>query len=229
MRGACVLNRIRIKFTKGQEVKYISHLDTMRVFERTVRREGIPIAYSQGFNPRPQMSFGLPLSVGVTSDSEYVDFDLEGNLSVEEIVQRLNNNLPGGFRAVSAEYVNTNISLMASIGAASYEISLQLRGNIGNDQFGKCIGQFMHRDIIEAEKQTKSGLKKIDIRPYIHEIEIIELNENTVKLKMLLGAGSENNLKPELVIKALEEECRADFYIREIHRTGLFGKGISKL
>ena len=75
--------RLRVKFTRGEEVKYISHLDMLKVFERALRRANIPIAYNKGFNPRPQIVFGLPLSVGVTSESEYADLEIyeKNNLS----------------------------------------------------------------------------------------------------------------------------------------------------
>ena len=85
---------LRVKFIRGEEIKFISHLDLMRVFERALRRSEIPVAYSKGFNPHPQMVFGLPLSVGVTSQCEYADFKIEDNIEPNEFIQRLNDNLP---------------------------------------------------------------------------------------------------------------------------------------
>ncbi len=229
LRGVYVLNKLRAKFSKGEEVKYISHLDTLRTFERAVRRAGIPIAYSRGFNPRPQMSFGLPLSVGVTSDAEYVDLEMEDEISVEEFVQRLNNNLPKGFKVTNAEYVNSKESLMASIRAASYQIRTFAEDRRNLEEVKRCIQEFMNRDVIIIEKESKGNIKKVDIRPYIYEIKIIEYNENTVILSMTLSAGSIFNLKPEPVLKALNEFCRCNMSIQKIHRVGLFGQDIKSL
>lgn len=71
-----MLSRIRIKYIKGEQVKYISHLDILRTLNRVLKRAELPVAYSQGYNPHPLVSFGLPLSVGVTSEAEYADIDL---------------------------------------------------------------------------------------------------------------------------------------------------------
>lgn len=229
LRGVCVLNKLRAKFSKGEEVKYISHLDTLRTFERAVRRAGIPIAYSHGFNPRPQMSFGLPLSVGVTSDAEYVDLELENEIPVKEFIQKLNNNLPKGFNVTDAEYFNSKESLMASIRAASYQIGTYTEDRRNMEEVKHCIEQFMDRDVIIIEKESKGNIKKVDIRPYIYEIKIIEFNENTVILSMTLSAGSIFNLKPEPVLKALSEFCQCNMSIRKIHRVGLFGQDIKSL
>lgn len=223
------MNKLRARFSRGEEVKYISHLDTMRTFERTVRRADIPIAYSQGFNPRPQMSFGLPLSVGVTSYSEYVDFEMETELPAEDLVKRLNDNLPKGFEVQYAEYVNTNESLMASIGVASYEVTIYNKNKFTCDRIKGCIDAIKAKESLLVEKEAKGKIKNIDIKPYIYELKIIDINEEQLILGMTLSAGSEFNVKPELVIKALNEVCGILLKINKIHRTELFGKEGRKL
>ena len=107
------MSSVRVKFFRGEEVKFISHLDLMKMYERALRRSGVPIAYSQGFNPHPQMVFGLPLSVGVTSESEYADFELEGNMDPGEFMQRLNGSLPEGIRIVDAAVKKAGSNIMA--------------------------------------------------------------------------------------------------------------------
>lgn len=218
------MNKLRARFSRGEEVKYISHLDTMRTFERTVRRAEIPIAYSHGFNPRPQMSFGLPLSVGVTSNCEYIDMEMERDLSANELVEKLNNNLPRGFNVQHAEYVNTTDSLMASIGVASYEVAISSGEKANFDQIKGCIDAIMGKDSLLVEKESKGKIKNVDIRPYIYELKINELKDGQMFLGMTLSAGSEFNVKPELVIKALNEDCISPVEIIKTHRTGLFGK-----
>ena len=224
LRGVFALNKIRARFSRGEEVKYISHLDTMRTFERTVRRAGIPIAYSHGFNPRPQMSFGLPLSVGVTSNYEYIDMEMEGDLSAQDLIEKLNNNLPRGFSVQNAEYINTTGSLMASIGVASYEVSISNSEIASFDQIKGCVDSIMGKEALLVEKESKGKIKNVDIRPYIYELKINELNNGQMSLSMNLSAGSEFNVKPELVVKVLNEVCTFPLKIVKIHRIGLFGK-----
>ena len=224
MKGVFALNKLRARFLKGDEVKYISHLDTLRTFERAVRRADIPIAYSQGFNPRQQMSFGLPLSVGVTSNAEYVDIEMEVEISIQEFVQRLNNNLPKGFRVLDAEYVNATESLMASVRVASYEITVNSVNKMTVEQINQCISSFMQEETIFVEKEAKGKIKKIDIRPYIFEFDIIELDKEIFKIKLTLSAGSIFNLKPDLVIKAFNEAFRFELRIMKTHRIELLGQ-----
>ena len=84
----------RMKFSKGEEVKYISHLDLQRTFQRALRRADIQIAYSQGFNPHPKLSFAMALAVGMTSEGEYVDVELAHPIDAKEMKERLNNLYP---------------------------------------------------------------------------------------------------------------------------------------
>lgn len=94
--------KIRIKYTKGEEVKFISHRDLMRAFQRAIRRAEIPIAYSQGFNPHMKISWGKALKVGQTSDSEYAELQLESWIKPNELMQRLNPQLPKGIEILEA-------------------------------------------------------------------------------------------------------------------------------
>lgn len=89
---------IKITYTKGDEVKFISHLDLIRVFERAIRRANLPIAYSQGFNPRMKISYGQALKVGQTSNSEEAKLTFEKEIAPEEVVDRLNAVLPKGIK-----------------------------------------------------------------------------------------------------------------------------------
>src|SRR5712692_11476874 len=103
--GTPVMRRFRLTFSKGEPVRYISHLDLMRTWERILRRAGLKLAHSQGFNPRPRLVFAAPLSVGVTSEAEIVDVDLEEELVAEELVSRVRPALPPGIHVLSAHEV----------------------------------------------------------------------------------------------------------------------------
>ena len=114
----------RMRYEKRDEVKYIGHLDTMRTFTRCIKRTTLPIKFSGGFNPRVQLSFALPLGVGVTSECEYVDLELqdEVELDISEIVKEMNRVLPEGFRIISATKIEKSKSLMSLVKEAIYEI-----------------------------------------------------------------------------------------------------------
>ncbi|MGE5329378.1 MAG: TIGR03936 family radical SAM-associated protein [Deltaproteobacteria bacterium] len=223
------MNRLRAKFSKGETVKYISHLDTLRTFERAIRRAGIPITHSQGFNPRPQMSFGLPLSVGVTSDSELVDLEMDEKIKPEEFKERMNSNMPEGFRIIEAGYIDSKESLMSSINVASYKVWTNFGIEISKDNLRKNIDVFLKKDSIRVEKESKGKIKDIDIRADIFELALIDYNEKEGGFLMTLSAGSISNLKPELVIKAFNAESKMELDILRIHRTALYGKDCTEL
>ena len=93
--------RVRATYTKGSEVRFISHLDLIRVFERAIRRADLPIAYSQGFNPRMKIKYGRALKVGETSQSEPLELGFEANIPEEEVLDRLNRVLPDGVKILT--------------------------------------------------------------------------------------------------------------------------------
>jgi len=164
-----VLINIRARFIRGEQVKYISHLDMMKMFERALRRSRIPIYYSQGFNPHPQIVFGLPLSVGVTSDAEYVDFELSEEMEPSEFVDILNKQLPEGLKLSDAKVRTTKSNIMASITKASYEVLVTISQNPGIEEIGEKILDFMKNKEIFITKESKGKVKKVDIRPMIQK------------------------------------------------------------
>lgn len=225
------MNKIRVKFIRGEEVKYISHLDLMKAFERALRRSQIPVAYSQGFSPHPNMVFGLPLSVGVTSEAEYADFELAEPLEPAEFVERLNLQLPSGLKIIGARKRKVKENIMASVAMASYDVSVSLRGNTGMGGLQTRIDEFMQKPSITVKKEGKRGMRDVDIRPMIHKLDVRPGDEssfqdgghkNILCISMLLSAGSVANLKPELLISALNEVTGLDTRVERIHRTGLF-------
>jgi len=166
------LSSIRVKFVRDEEVKYISHLDLMKMFDRALRRAKIPMAYSQGFNPHPHMVFGLPLSVGVTSESEYADFELENDIEPGEFTQRLNPNLPEGIRIVDAKKSHTNSNIMAQVAGASYEVLVLADRKVVIEDLKRELQNFLNEERIFFEKESKGKIKEIDIRPMIYSVNV---------------------------------------------------------
>ncbi|MCR4434948.1 MAG: TIGR03936 family radical SAM-associated protein [Clostridiales bacterium] len=174
------MNSVRIKFIRGEEVKYISHLDLMKVFERALRRGNIPIAYSMGYNPHPQMVFGLPLPVGVTSEAEYADFELSGSMSPEELMESLNRVLPTGLEVVDAKTKKNKSNIMASIVKASYVVLVCPETNPGIAILRDEIEKFFLQPQIIVKKESKGKIREIDIKPMIYELKVEGIDENGI-------------------------------------------------
>lgn len=212
------MKRIRAKFIKDNSVKFLSHLDILRTFGRAIRRSGIPIVYSQGFNPHPSMSFGLPLSVGVTSQGEFVDMDVEDNITLDQFIKTINTGLPSGLQVVDASEVDAKSNIMAIIKAAAYNVKIEgdkLENLTQNAQ------ELLKMSQIVVEKETKSGVKEADIKPDIRELKVINSGKNNGELYMNLSAGSVSNLKPEFVVAALKKYCGIQVDDIEVHRVEL--------
>lgn len=212
------MRKIRVKFIKDETVKYLGHLDILRTFGRAIRRSGVPIIYSQGFNPHPSMSFALPLSVGVTSEGEYVDMDIEGEMSPKELVDTLNNGLPNGLKSVSAEEVDVRSNAMADVRWAKYRVRVEGKGL--ND-INKKVEELLNIKEVIVLKETKSGTKEADIRTDIRELSVLSARDKTAELTMGLSAGSVSNLKPEFVIEGLKKYCEVIVDDIEVHRVEL--------
>lgn len=217
---------IRLKFTKGGEVKYISHLDLMRVFQRALRRVGIPISYSSGFNPHQEISFGAPLSLGVTSNAEYVDLKLAEPMDVKEIQKRLNNSLPDGIKIINGIEIGENHkSAMSVVSHSRYLIRIYAE-NISSDELKKKIEAFAaQKDIKIMKKQPKKDFEliEIDIKPLIIYMKLIESDNDKYTIDCLLVSGSKGNLKPELLIKAFKEFSGYDIQNVRINREEVYG------
>ncbi|HYE81255.1 MAG TPA: TIGR03936 family radical SAM-associated protein [Clostridia bacterium] len=218
---------IRLKFTKGKEVKYISHLDLMRVFQRAIRRTGIPISYSSGFNPHQEISFGAPLSLGVTSDAEYVDLKLARAMDVQEIEKRLNSSLPDGIRILKSMKLGDNPkSAMSVVTHARYRIKMNIE-NVAAEELKKSIEEFFARNSIKVMKeQPKKGfeLKEIDIKPLIVGMKLSLSKEDEHIIDCLLLSGSRGNLKPELLMTAFKEFTGYDITGIMINREDVYAE-----
>ncbi len=206
-----------IKYSRGEEVKYISHLDFVKFIQRAVRRSGLPMLYSSGFNPHPQMAVALPLSVGVTSDCELMRIGLDGDFSEKEVAQRLNDALTNGFKVIGVKNMEESKIDFSSINRAVYICRCE---SVGKMDFN--ISKFLANDTINVMKKSKSGIKEADIKPHIHSLELVETNDDIITFSMCLDAGNNYNLKPDTVIEAMqkyEEDFKISFF--NVHRCTL--------
>lgn len=221
---------MRLKFIKGPEIKYISHLDLMRTFQRALRRAHIPMAYSEGYNPHPEMSFASALGVGVSSLGEYLDVGVSEEIDVDEVTSRLNATLPVGLKIEKAAVLKEKAkSAMSLVTHARYIMYLNLKSS--NDIESSIKGFLEQDDIIAEKKQPKKNFEliEVDIKPMIKEINLSSQEEHSVVLDCILSCGSKANLKPELLLNALEKYVKDDIETVKIERVDLYTDITGKL
>lgn len=183
--------RMWLRYEKGEDAKYISHLDFLRAVNRTLRRAEIPVSFSQGFNPHPKLSFALALPLGTTSITELMELELDCDMAPHELLDRLNSASLMGIRFIEAG-ISPDKNKFKSIAYAKY--------NVKTDKIvsEKELDAFLNMDEIVVPKKTKSGTRDTDIKPEIESIKIIDGS-----FIMTLCAGNEKNLKPETVLDAM--------------------------
>lgn len=198
------MERLLIKFTKTGGAKFISHLDTMRTIHRAFRRAGIPLHYSQGFNPHASISVAAPLSLGIASVAEYADVEIHNEMEGAIVKEKLNKVLPESIQIIDVINIyDKKPSSMGSVGGASY--SLKLQHKLDLNKLIEVINLILDKKELLKNKRTKSGEKLIDIRPLIHNIKIIDFTENTLTLNCLLISGSNGSLGPDVIGELLQE------------------------
>ena len=205
--------KARIKFRKYGCMKFIGHLDVMRFFQKVMRRADIPIAFSGGYSPHMIMSFAQPLGIGLTSDGEYLDIELTE--------ARMNAVSVEGIEMVSMVQISEEkkASGMTITAASDYQVFLlesgkssDVRRNIPSE-WKESWEEFLSQEQILVWKKTKKSEKEVDIKPMIYGSEI-----KKEYLYLYLATGSEQNLKPDLVmetfLKYIGQEDAPLFYNR---------------
>ncbi len=215
------MREVRLRFSKTGQAKYISHLDTNRVFSRAFARAKINLWYTQGFNPRPYMSFSLPLSLGVESFCENVDIRILDDLSDEEIKNRVNDALPHGIRIVD---VYDDFMDCHDIAYSDYVYKFEFKDNKLALEKIKAV---LQSDTIMAQKKAKQGkrriLKETDIKQFIVKYNVSIRNDNIV-LNIRLLAGPDKNLNPTLLFDTIIRLIDMDYEWKSIGRINLLTK-----
>ena len=186
-------------------MKFIGHLDLMRYFQKAMRRAQIPIAFTEGYSPHMIMSFAQPLGIGVTSDGEYMDIELKEPVSSKDAIFRLNQVMVEGIEIMKFLQIpeDKKYSGMTMVSAADYQVRLQesfasseITRNIP-EEWAEKMEEFLLQPQIVVLKKTKRSEKEIDIKPMIYHMKMTKEN-----ILLFLAAGSEQNLKPELVMNS---------------------------
>lgn len=200
----------RLLFEKTGNSVWISHLDLMRLFQRAFKRAGLLLKHTQGFNPRPSVSIAMPLSLGVESCCELLDFDLEGECpSNEEICHRLNQVLVAGVKVLSVYDEGAKIKHLAYL-----ECHVDLEYDNGFPEGApEAVRNLFARDTVVVEKKGKNGIVDQDIIPMIRKIDVQPTNEQELRLHATVCCQNPS-LNPMQLAAAIERylpECRPDF------------------
>ena len=181
--------RPRIAFSKHGKVRFTSHRDVARIWERALRRSGLPVAYSEGFNPRPKLSFGLALSTGHESDGEYLDVDLDPervpDLDVSVLPALLTAQLPVGLTATAVVVGDRRMpSLQQAVDTCTW--SIEVRG-VTPDAVRESIDRLLARDEVMVTRERKGKEVTDDLRPAVRSLAVDAPTEDGVRLIAELG------------------------------------------
>ncbi|MCR4947232.1 MAG: TIGR03936 family radical SAM-associated protein [Lachnospiraceae bacterium] len=198
--------KIRIRFEKKGSVKFIGHLDTMRYFQKVMRRAGIDIKYTEGFSPHQIMSFAYPLGVGVTTDGDYLDIEVNSTDNSADSIDKLNSVMADGFRVTEYKVLPDDAkAAMTAVAAASYRIDIREGYGLDGydaDSFNAAIKSFYtDADSISIVKKTKKSEREVDLKPLIHSFYADTDEDGRVYFYMMVTSGSEQNIKPALVME----------------------------
>ena len=215
------MREIRLRFSKTGHAKYISHLDTNRVFSRAFARAKLNLWFTQGFNPHPYMSFSLPLSLGVESLCENVDIRILDDISNDEVKKRVNDALPLGIRILD---VYDDFMDCHEIVYSDYVYKFEF---LDNEKALEKIKEVLQSDTIMAQKKGKQGkrrvLKETDIKQFIEKYSI-SIRDNQIVLNIRLLAGPDKNLNPSLLFDTIIRLIDMDYEWKSIGRINLLTK-----
>ena len=190
----------RLVFEKQGNAVWISHLDLMRLFQRAFKRAGMSLKHTQGFNPRPSVSIALPLSVGVKSHCELLDFELEGELPpLAEMRQRLNGALVEGIKVLQIYEGGRKLRDLALLNCT---VSLEYDGGISEIAVSQ-IRQLFQRDSLVVTKKSKNGPVEQDLIPMIRRLEVSVGDTSTVQIDCLVCCQNPT-LNPMQLVAAIE-------------------------
>ena len=210
------MQRLRASFSRGAELKFLSHLDLMRLWERAFRRAGISLAYSEGFTPHPRISLAAPLSVGMTSQSELMDIFLSRWTSPHSFASQATEQLPRGLTIQDILPIGLNDpSLQSQIRFSEYNVEVETEMNVTEAE--AAIKSLLSTKEIPWQHQRDTGTRHYDLRPLVDDLWLIKLPGSLCTLGMRLRCSSSGTGRPEQVTKALGFSQRP----RSIHRTRL--------
>jgi radical SAM-linked protein len=219
------MRKLRLEITKGEAVRYISHLDYSRAVERALRRAKLPVAYSEGFNPHMKMAFASALSLGVTSDAEYLDVEVTNEISAADFRAALAAQLPEGIEVrTGRELAGKHSALMAMINLASYRIDVPLAGEAAFAVAEDSVRRFDQAQQVLYVKESPKGNRQIDVKQYVVGQIGLAAAEGSLALDMAIKITPTGSVKPSAVLTVLVQQfgLEVDPAAALINRRGLY-------
>jgi len=211
------MHRLRTRFRRGEEIKFISHLDIMRLWERALHRAQIHLAYSEGFNPRPRISLAAPLSVGVTGEAELMDVFVTKSVSPHWFTNAVSRQLPHGIEILDVYQIAPGIpSLQSQVRYAEYEVEVSTEKS--SKDIESSISGLLSVEHLPWYHHRDTGRRNYDLRPLIDDIWLIDWCHSYCTIGMKLRCDNSGSGRPEQVALALGFTA----YPQLIRRTRLY-------
>jgi radical SAM-linked protein len=215
------VQRLRVTFARGEDLKYITHLDLMRSWERALRRAALPVAYSEGFSPHAQLALAAPLPVGTTGDAELMDVFLAERIAPKTFIEEASKQLSAALTISSVEEVGMALpALQADVRFAEYEVDLAPEASAEGAR--AAAESFLAAETMPWEHKRDEEVRSYDIRAQVERIDVAPAAGGSFRLLMRLKNDNTGSGRPEQVVAALGLGAPA-----RIHRTKLVLAGTS--
>lgn len=226
--------RYLIKYTKGSDIKYVSHLELMRTIQRIIRRADLPAKYSQGFNPHMALSIAQPLAVGVYSRGEYMDVHFVEDLELDYVKEVLNQCAPYTIEFTDVKKIDESNNkvpqAMAAVEAARYILKFKLEDSINSFKDMEQIENAKEWIVAKKGKKGKTEEKSVDIKGLVKEFKY-EIDNNILVIDVIVSCGSKANLSAQLLGEYMKNNIHGinkDAFI-DIERQNMFAYKGEKL
>ncbi len=196
------MQRLRLKFSRGEELKFLSHLDLMRLWERAFRRAHLPLAYSEGFTPHPQIALAAPLPLGVISQCELMDVHLTEWISPQAFMARVTEQLPCGIDLLEARSLALTVpSLQSQLRYVEYEVDVETEKE--RQEVERALSSLLSAKELPWHHLRDTGARYYDLRALVDDLWLIDCRANLCVLGMRLRCDEKGAGRPEQVSKAL--------------------------
>ena len=213
------MQRLRIRFRRGKELKFLSHLDLMRLWQRALNRAGIGLAYSEGFNPHPRLSLAAPLALGITSEAELMDIVLAKWSSPHSFTAAVARQLPRGIEILQTYNIALTLpSLQSQVAFAEYQVEVKTEKS--REEVKTALKSLLRLESLPWQHQRDTGPRRYDLRRLIDDLWLIDWRQGDAVIGMKLRCDSGGSGRPEQVAAALGFQSYPD----SIHRTALILK-----
>ncbi|MBE0449841.1 MAG: DUF2344 domain-containing protein [Clostridia bacterium] len=192
------METLRILYTKDSYMRFLGHLELMKLFERVFRFNKLPLKFSEGFNPIPRLTFASPLSVGYSSKAEVMEVILNSEISIQQVKDI---KFPNGIKVLDAQFINCKHSLMSKLEFAEYILKVEYDSKVEQLPFEEWVESFLNEKEIFYEKKTKRGtVKAVNALGQIHDMKLLYNADNEVVFRVMLQTGSNGSLNPEKLV-----------------------------